>query len=245
MSYPKRSGYSRQMRILLRFGATLLVVAAIAAVGSVGACSSGSAIGAFPEGGDEGATPLDGGPPDDASTGNDSTTITDGPPPVTVSGTYYAELLSQLAFGNVARTFKFYGNVAYDASSKTITKIDLTPIKATATTISSSETTGTTVTKTSVPVAASGRFVAALGTVTIPADANPITGREIVIEDATLIGAFASPGRFCSQMTGHVTVPVDLQLEQDRNVVLYDPAKNGDAQPARVAADFVCTVPAN
>ena len=227
----------------LRFAGLVVVLSAVASSATVAACSSGTFVSASPEGGSDGAAPEEL-PPDDAATTADANPQQDATIS-TVSAIYSTVLLSQLAFGDPAKAFKFYATVSYDSSSRTITKIDLTPLRSASTTVSKTQTIGTTISKTSVPVSPSGRFVLSLGTITIPGDANPISAREVVIENAILTGAFAAPGTFCSRMSGTVVAPVTLELEPEKNIALHAPASEDDALPTRTSASFVCTVPAS
>lgn len=97
-----------------------------------------------------------------------------------------------------------------------------------------------------VPVSPSGRYVAALGTLTIPGDANPISGRVVVIENVVLSGGFSRPLRFCSAFDGHVTQPTDIVLAGASNTMIYDKVTEGATQPVHTAGDFAagCPVPA-
>ncbi|MBS2014873.1 MAG: hypothetical protein JST00_18430 [Deltaproteobacteria bacterium] len=213
-----------------------------AALVLAGACGSGFA-GVPAEAGVDGSVDdvVDAAADQDAATVTDTGTADSAVPGV--GALYSTVVLSQLAFGDPTKAFKFYTNLSYDSSARVIKKIELTPIKATATTLSTSEKVGTMVSKTSIPVSASGRFELALGSITIPGEANPITGRDIVIDGATLTGGFSAPGSFCSQLSGTVVSPLTLVLEPQNNNALHAPAKDGDAFPTRTAADFVCTVP--
>lgn len=209
--------------------------------GSLAACVSGfSGVpdDAGADAADAGTAELDAAPVTDAAPPKDASTST-------VTGVYSTVLLSQLAFGDPAKSFKLYTRLSYDSAARVITTIDLTPIKASATKVSKTEIVGTIVSRSAVKVSAKGRFELPLGSLTIPGEANPITGRDIVIDNATLIGRFAAPGGFCSQLTGTVVSPITLVLEQEKNNALHAPANEGDPFPVRAVEDFQCTIPAD
>jgi hypothetical protein len=169
------------------------------------------------------------------------------PPEGSVSGLYFGVCLSKLAAGRVDRVLRFYTEVDFvkDATGPTgtismkLTAMKLAPGNAPPPTVSKSETVGTTYTIDKQPTNALGVYAGAIGSdadgngipeVQIPAEANPISGRLIIVENAGVPGRFA-PGTFCSQLVGHVVQPTDIDLEGPANTCIYIPVKEGDPTP--------------
>ena len=76
--------------------------------------------------------------------------------------------------------------------------------------------TGETFTAAGVPYAEDGSFTADLGDVTVPGNANPISGSDIVASVVITATAFPMteelPSYFCGQVMGMVTVPLPVDL---------------------------------
>lgn len=175
--------------------------------------------------------------------------VDSAPPTVAVEALYYGACLSKLAAGRIDRVLRFYTETKFrpDAAGGTgRLTIALTPMKLGPSngagfdpppTVSKDQTIGTTYTVTDTATDAMGIYAAVLGTVNVPGAANPISGRDIVVENAQAPGKFGA-GRFCSQLIGHVTVPTDIPLEGDANTCIYIQVKEGDATPPLTPADF-------
>jgi hypothetical protein len=178
------------------------------------------------------------------------------PPEGSVKGLYFGACLSKLAAGRVDRVLRFYTEVDFvkDATGPTgkislkLTAMKLAPGNQPPPTVSKSETVGKTYTIDNQPTDALGVYAGAIGSdtdgngvsdVQIPAESNPISGREIIVENAALPGRFA-PGTFCSQLSGHVVQPTDIELEGPANTCIYIPVKEGDPTPVLKldASDF-------
>lgn len=192
-----------------------------------------------------------------ARTGEFRTTPKDGggvdsaPPVESVEGLYFGACLSTLAAGRLDRVLRFYTETKFtpDATGGTgkIT-LKLTPMKmgdnlGPPPTVSKDQTVGQTYTVTDAPTNAQGVYAAKLGTVNVPGSANPISQRDIIVENAEVPGRFAKD-KFCSQLIGHVVQPTDIPLEGDKNTCIYLPVKEGDKTPVLKAADFpdTCTL---
>lgn len=171
-----------------------------------------------------------------------------GPPPTEATeGLYYGACLSQIAFGRADRVFNFYTKTKFTPDPATgggSLTLSLQALKlennVQPSTVSESGTTGP-VQSSQEPatpnVEGSGRYQITLGTVNVPADANPITGRDVVIENAGLQGHFTQ-GNFCAQLFGTVTVPISITLDPNSNTCLFAPVTDGQATPKFVEADF-------
>ena len=169
----------------------------------------------------------------------DSGAVDSAPPEGSVQGLYYGACLSTLAAGRVDRVLRFYTEVNYvaDGPGAKTGKIDLklTPMKLGPNNgppekVSKEWTTGQTYTVPATATNANGVYAAPLGTVNVPGNANPISGRDIIVEDAQVPGRFAKE-KFCSQLIGHVVQPTDIPLEGDKNTCIYFPVKEGDVPP--------------
>lgn len=214
------------------------------------ACSgTGSFIGdgGLDEGGGDSGLAADGSttPPDGGSV--DATA-----PPQPVEGLYFGACLTKLAAGRIDRVLRFYTEVKYTPAApdaKATLELRLTALRLGASngpppTVSKSETVGQTFAIPKSAVTPSGVYDGPLGTITVPGAANPISGRDIVIEQAAVPGRFAV-AKFCSQFSGHVTTPTDILLEGPSNTCIYLPVKEGDPTPALQLADFPSTCALN
>jgi hypothetical protein len=169
------------------------------------------------------------------------------PPEGSVKGLYFGACLSKLAAGRVDRVLRFYTEVDFvkDATGPTgkislkLTSMKLAPGNAPPPTVSKSETVGKTYSIDNQPTNELGVYSGPLGSdtdgngipdVQIPGEANPISGREIVLENVNVPGRFA-PGTFCSQLIGHVVQPTDVELEGPANTCIFIPVNVGDPTP--------------
>lgn len=160
------------------------------------------------------------------------------PPTDSFKGLYFGACLSVLAAGRIDRVLRFYTEVEFTPDATGATgklKLKLTALKLGANngppaTVGADQKVGATL-EADTTTNAAGVYAADFGTANIPAAANPISGREIVVEMTSLPGRFAKD-KFCSQLIGHVVVPTDIPLEGDANTCLYFPVKEGDATPA-------------
>ena len=161
------------------------------------------------------------------------------PPTESFEGLYFGACLSTLAAGRIDRVLRFYTEVKFtpDVTGGTgkltlkITSMKLGPNNGPPLTVGKDQTVGATLTVSDTPTTPAGVYAAAFGTANIPGAANPISGRDIIVEMTSLPGRFAKE-KFCSQLIGHVVQPTDIQLEGDSNTCLYFPVKEGDPTPA-------------
>jgi hypothetical protein len=149
----------------------------------------------------------------------------------------YVACLSELATGgNVDQVFSFYAKVRQSADGLSI---DLQPLAAEANAPPASVSTAGVV---GAPAQASsaltnGKFALTLGTLTIPATANPITSADVVIEAATLSGTLS-----CATLGGNITAPTDVaRTLGPSNKCRFFPVKDGAPRPALTASNFTCT----
>jgi len=171
--------------------------------------------------------------------------VADSAPTESFKGLYFGACLSALAAGRIDRVLRFYTEAKFtpDATGGTgrltlkLTALNLGPNKGPPPTVGKDQTVGTPLEIVDTPTTPAGVYAAAFGTANIPAEANPISGRPIVVEMTSLPGRFAK-GRFCSQLIGHVVQPTDIMLEGDLNTCVYFPVKEGDATPAITAEMF-------
>lgn len=187
--------------------------------------------------------------------GSSSGTVDAGPIDATViteptEGLYYGACLSELAFGATNKVFSFYtktkftpgangadgkltitlqalklkdnpGEVNPPAPPEVVSKAGLLPPEQT------SKEAPVQGTKIAVDFNdASGRP----GLVVVPGAANPITGRDVEIENTRMTGVFAKE-KFCALLNGKVVKPINLELTPSKNVCQFIPVKDGDKTP--------------
>jgi hypothetical protein len=170
--------------------------------------------------------------------------IDSAPPTTAVEGLYFGACLSKLAAGRIDRVLRFYTETKFtpDAAGGTgklqlkLTAMKLGPGNTAPPTVSKDQWTGNTYTI-DTTTNAQGVYTANLGTVNIPANANPISGRDIIVENAAVPGRFAEQ-KFCSQLIGHVIEPTDIDLEGPANTCMYFKVKDGDKPPEIKNEDF-------
>jgi hypothetical protein len=108
--------------------------------------------------------------------------------------------------------------------------------------VSQSETRGSELSVSDVPVASgAGRFTAQFGTLNLPAEANSISGRDAVIINTMLDGRFGDP-EFCAMLGGHLTVPYEYDFVPKDNICLFIKVNEGDPVPVRDVTQFVCAL---
>ncbi len=174
-----------------------------------------------------------------------------------VKATYYLSCLPSLAFNDVSQLFRFYADSEFTPNMSggggKIT-FKLTPliirdnagalIPANTLTLKD-EMTGVLQVM-SVDVAANGKFVANFMTAMVDSHSNPISFRNITVENTTVAGIFQAapdggPINFCGGLSGDVTAPIMQPLGPvNQNPCLFVPAKLGDPLPLQQAADFMC-----
>lgn len=230
---------------------TLLFATSLLAVASFAACTGNVSPG-FGEGGvDVEAGATDASEAEDA--GTDAPASADAGPGAT-TGVYYAACLTQLAAGRVDDVFHFYAETSFTAGSVGASgklSIAITPLKLGATggapaAVSKSATTGAASSFVNTAVASTGRFTGDLGSVAIPAAANPISGSDVVIEQAVFDGKHAAPpARFCSRLSGEVTKPVASTLTPANNTCIFIKVTAGAPPPVLTSTDFAggCPLP--
>lgn len=166
-------------------------------------------------------------------------------PTEAVTGLYVGVCLSQLAAGRLDRVLRFYAPVTFvpDASGVggkltiKLTPLKLGPNNTPPPSVSLDQTVGDTFAINEAAVDAKGIYAGTIGTVNVPGVSNPISGRDIVIENTALPGRFAVE-KFCSQLSGHVVQPTDIDLTPDANTCLFRAVKEGDPVPTFTNADF-------
>ncbi len=177
--------------------------------------------------------------------------VDSAPPVEAVEGLYLGACLSKLAAGRIDRVLRFYTETKFtpDPGGTTgkitlkLTALKLGPNIGPPPTVSKDQVVGATYTIADSPTNAQGVYAGVLGMVNVPGASNPLSGRDILIENAAVPGRFAKD-RFCSQLSGHVVQPTDIQLDGDANTCIYLPVKEGDPTPPLKPTDFpdTCTL---
>lgn len=201
-------------------------------------------------------------PPTPTNTGGTSGTSTSsssggpieaGPPPVEVTeATYFASCLSELAGGNVKKTFSFWVTAKYTPNQDTTTggtlSLSLEALKLESGLPPANISRADIVSKLPDIVGTangSGSFVAATagGSASFAGAANPISGSDVQISNAGLKGVYV-PAGFCARLFGHVDKPeaASRDLAEGKNQCLFTPIKEGEAAPTgRVASSYADT----
>jgi hypothetical protein len=225
------------IRISLRLGsvvaiATALFFSAPACVGGTGSLSgddggTGEADSSTPP-----STRIDAGGASDAGQAMN--------PPVT-SGLYYLACLTSLANGDPQKVFNFRATLTATATQLSVsaTPLAIDVSGGPPQTVSTAGQVGSSATLMSA-FASQFAFTTGAKTMTIPAEANPISGDTIVIDGAVLKGKLTS-GQFCATLEGDVSQPIALTLDAQSNTCLFVPITEGDATPTFSAGDFTCS----
>lgn len=171
------------------------------------------------------------------------------PPEVATESLYVGICVTALASKDPEEALRFYTKTKFvpDPAGGGKLSMEVTPLLGwdnggyvTPMNVSQGQTRGSPLTKDDITVAAgAGRFTANLGVLNLPGAANSISGRDAVINDATLDGRFGDP-EFCSTLGGHLTVPYEYDFVPSENTCLFIKVKEGDPVPVKKAADFVC-----
>lgn len=181
----------------------------------------------------------------------DGGTVDSVAPTMGVKAKYYVACLPNLAFGDINKLFRFYVDSEYlPAMGATEAKVTfkLTPMNIRddmgailpPATLKFVMPANPTLTVTDSPVAANGKFVANFKTAMIGKATNPISWRDITVENTTLSGYFAEKD-FCGGLSGHVVAPIDQDLGTPAdNVCLFKQLKDGDPLPDLKVTEFVC-----
>jgi len=103
----------------------------------------------------------------------------------------------------------------------------------------SAEKLGNPIVITETPVSDKGRFTANLGKVAVVGAANPISGKDAVIDGVILDGLFGTDN-FCSSFGGTLIEPYVADLPADKNTCLWTKVKDGDPFPKITKDKFVC-----
>jgi|GEM_PF-5047442 len=154
-------------------------------------------------------------------------------------GVWTAACMTTLSGGRIDRLFRFY---AETSSANGKLTMSLTPLRVgtggtAPSPFSSGDKVGETVMVQSTPLSAKGNFTAPLGEVFIPGEANPVTGGEVVIQNASLLGR-ATSTRFCARLSGQVSQPIAVELDPTKNTCVWKVAVEGQSPPSFTEADF-------
>ena len=187
--------------------------------------------------------PVDASQEDASDAGPDATALP-------VEGTYFASCLSELAGGNVKKTFSFWATTKYtpnvDASTggtlaitleslsvedgnapKTVSRSNIVSKLPDITGTANGESSFVATTVGGVPASFAGA-------------ANPISGSDVTISNAGLKGRF-NTAAFCARLFGHVDKPeaASRDLAEGQNQCLFTLITDGAAAPeGRVKGDY-------
>lgn len=177
-------------------------------------------------------------------------------PTTAVKGTYYLACLPFLAFGDISQQFRFYVDSEFNPSMTGGGKLTLhlTPMVIRddagnllpADMLKLKNEMKGTLNVMDVPVAANGSFTANFMTAMVDSHSNPISFRNITVENTTVQGIFQAapdggPADYCGGLSGQVTAPIMQDLgKPSQNPCLFIPLKEGDPLPMKTVDDFKC-----
>lgn len=185
-------------------------------------------------------------------TGGDGGKEDSSAPTQAIEGTYYASCLPDLAACRVDRTLRFYAESKFvplsDAGGGGTLELTLSPMKVGSTTVAKANAVGTPIVAKMVAVATDGAYSANFGTdvcpigssnacLTIDGAANPLTGRNIVVDGTVIAGIFGGADKFCGNLSGQIIQPLNQSLVAS---CLFVAVKDGDAIPTLKASEHVC-----
>jgi hypothetical protein len=171
------------------------------------------------------------------------------PPETAVEALYVGICYASKLVTNPEQTLKFYTKTKFvpDGSGGGKISLEVHPMLGWANgdytnpkTASLSETRGDAVTLNDVPVASgAGRFTANLGTLKLDPEANSLSGRAAIINNAVLDGRFGDP-EFCTLLGGQLVVPYEYTFVPSENICLFSKVNEGDPMPVRKPEEFAC-----
>lgn len=157
-----------------------------------------------------------------------------------ITGTFHVTCLPTIAGGDQNKALRFVGTIALtkDAPESEMgnATFSLIPLKKDATT--TAETTGAKF-ETSAPVAFSVGAPSDLAFgdgVSVPGDANPISGSEILLNQVVMVARIKTADFLCAELNGQAVKPlqIDLAAPESVDVCLFDRIPEGTDAVARV-----------
>ncbi len=178
------------------------------------------------------------------------------PPETAVEQLYVAVCVVSLANRDPAQAFRFYTESKYvpDGPGSATGKLSLvmTTLKSwdhsvnppngqyfEPSVFTAADKRGEPILVNDIPVSDKGRFTANLGKVTVTDAANPVSGRQAVLDFVVLDGLFGTDN-FCSTFGGTLVEPYVAELPPDKNTCVWTKVKEGDAFPKLTKEQFVC-----
>ncbi|MFO0677552.1 MAG: hypothetical protein U0169_13535 [Polyangiaceae bacterium] len=156
-------------------------------------------------------------------------------------GTFFVQCLPKLALGAVKTSFKFKGAVTFTPTAGGGGKVasSLTPLDKAATKIT--DEVGAAIPLPETVVAADGKFDLKLGSVTVPGQANPLSGNPVQIENGAIVGILQGSSSICGELNGQITSPIQISIDDPGDICLYREMAQGAVDvPQLVLADFHC-----
>lgn len=157
-----------------------------------------------------------------------------------VTGTFHVTCLPTIAGGDQNKALRFVGNITVTKdtpeSETGAVSLKLTPLNKDATTIA--QVTGAAF-QTAAPVtftAGAASDVPFGDNVSVPGDANPISGSEILLNGVVMVTRIKSADFLCAELNGQAVKPlqIDLAAADSVDVCLFDRVPDGTDAVARV-----------
>lgn len=161
-----------------------------------------------------------------------------------VSGQFYVACMTTLASDNVDRALAYRATVNLDAQKA---KIDVTlePLRgwdktavAAFPATDTSQVVGQGLAAPTADVSADGRFTLLYPTLSVSGEANPISGSNIEMANASIDAVVKSTDKMCGRITGHVIKPADMALNDPTDICLF--LRTTGPVPKLTLTDFNC-----
>lgn len=150
---------------------------------------------------------------------------------------YAVTCLTAFSSRNPSQGLRFYTKAIFYQGNLSV---EMTPLLKWATTLSRTETIGSTYVEKDVPLS-NNSVKLVLGTVQIPKDANGFSDKDLTITSLTFEGDASNRQRFCTTMSGHLTNPYPFDFQPSENTCLFIDSKEGENFPTLTGSDFNCS----
>lgn len=155
--------------------------------------------------------------------------------------TFFLSCLTQQAQGDPSKSSVAVATVTYTPNGNGMGgHLDFgdTPLKVGATTIAETPADATFAMSSGATIAADGTGTVTFGMTSIPADANPVTGQNLVFSSSSLAFHIESQTQICANFVGNLTSPTVTQVGGPC-AIRYLPSANS-AVPQLQLSDFHC-----
>ncbi|MCC6648730.1 MAG: hypothetical protein IT374_24595 [Polyangiaceae bacterium] len=150
------------------------------------------------------------------------------------TGDFLVSCVTNITGRNPKQPLRFAGKLAYtpDGGGAGLLSMTLTPILVSAGAPQTlADTVGASIVLPDAPVSTTCGFEAGVGKVTVAGAANSISGSEIVLEPARLMGSILSADRLCAELDGALTVPFEFDMNSPGDSCVFLRCEGGACPP--------------